>query len=277
MQWRDPNPLGIAYFGYSTGWGSAGEFRFPCQPRYSLLMPSYYGFDIYKVPVNGSMISASLRTACEAQGMQPVCHKANEEAKPENWFSYCQTIPVGTEVSSEEKHHEVLAYHLCGSVLPKACEPLHDTFVARRGWRTNDGACGARPFAWCSNGNNFYNKHALCARVSEEGSAAFQEELTYHCTGDKPSYVTMATSGTITSGDNGRRNYSSDSLCSWTIEAPSGMGVSLTFLTFDLADDGECLSDYAAVYDGSSQSSALLGRFCESNPGVVNSTGNLMH
>ncbi|XP_078665528.1 uncharacterized protein LOC144907954 [Branchiostoma floridae x Branchiostoma belcheri] len=277
MQWRDPNPLGIAYFGYSTGWGSAGEFRFPCQPRYSLLMPSYYGFDIYKVPVNGSMISASLRTACEAQGMQTLCHKANEEAKPENWFSYCQTIPVGTEVSSEEKHHEVLAYHLCGSVIPKACEPLHDTFVARRGWRTNDGACGARPFAWCSNGNNFYNKHALCARVSEEGSAAFQEELTYHCTGDKPSYVTMATSGTITSGDNERRNYSSDSLCSWTIEAPSGMGVSLTFLTFDLADDGECLSDYVAVYDGSSQSSAVLGRFCESNPGVVNSTGNLMH
>eukprot|EP00058_Branchiostoma_floridae_P012056 XP_002597544.1 hypothetical protein BRAFLDRAFT_280452 [Branchiostoma floridae] len=87
----------------------------------------------------------------------------------------------------------------------------------------------------------------------------------------------MATNGTITSGDHGWRNYSSDSLCSWTIEAPSGMAVSLTFLTFDLADDGDCLSDYVAVYDGSSQSSVLLGRFCEGNPGVVNSTGNLMH
>ncbi|KAI8489552.1 hypothetical protein Bbelb_327190 [Branchiostoma belcheri] len=31
MQWQDPNPLGIGYFGYSTGNGSAGEFRFPCQ------------------------------------------------------------------------------------------------------------------------------------------------------------------------------------------------------------------------------------------------------
>ncbi|XP_035672782.1 uncharacterized protein LOC118413477 isoform X2 [Branchiostoma floridae] len=103
------------------------------------------------------------------------------------------------------------------------------------------------------------------------------EEPTYHCNGDKPSYVTMATKGTITSGDHGWGNYSSDSLCSWTIEAPSGMAVSLTFLTFDLADDGDCLSDYVAVYDGSSQSSELLGRFCEGNPGVVNSTGNLMH
>ncbi|XP_078670984.1 uncharacterized protein LOC144911074 isoform X2 [Branchiostoma floridae x Branchiostoma belcheri] len=113
--------------------------------------------------------------------------------------------------------------------------------------------------------------------VSSKCSAASQEELTYHCNSDKPSYVTMATSGTITSGDDGWGNYSSDSLCSWTIEAPSGKNVSLTFLTFDLADDGDCLSDYVAVYDGSSQSSALLGRFCESNPGVVNSTGNLMH
>ncbi|XP_019641848.1 PREDICTED: uncharacterized protein PB18E9.04c-like [Branchiostoma belcheri] len=114
-------------------------------------------------------------------------------------------------------------------------------------------------------------------RVSGASSAAYPEELTYHCNGDKPSYVTMATSGTITSGDDGRGNYSSDSLCSWTIEAPSGMGVSLTFLTFDLADDGDCPSDYVAVYDGSSQSSALLGSFCESNPGVVNSSWSLMH
>ncbi|XP_078585297.1 uncharacterized protein LOC144867284 isoform X2 [Branchiostoma floridae x Branchiostoma japonicum] len=103
------------------------------------------------------------------------------------------------------------------------------------------------------------------------------EEPTYHCNGDKPSYVTMATKGTITSGDHGWGNYHSDSLCSWTIEAPSGIAVSLTFLKFDLADDGDCLSDYVAVYDGSSQSSVLLGRFCEGNPGVVNSTGNLMH
>ncbi|XP_078670967.1 uncharacterized protein LOC144911067 isoform X2 [Branchiostoma floridae x Branchiostoma belcheri] len=277
MQWQDPNPLGVWYFGYSTGWGSAGEFRFPCQPKYSLLMPSYYGFDIYKVPVTGSMLSANLRTACEAQGMQTVCRRATEEAGPEYWFSYCQTIPVGTEISATEGNHPVLAYHLCGSKLPKACAPLHDTFVAVPGWFANDGACGVRTSAWCANGNDFNNKDALCARVSEESSAAYQEEPTYHCNGDKPSYVTMATSGTITSGDDWWGNYSSDSLCSWTIEAPSGMGVSLTFLTFDLADDGDCLSDYVAVYDGSSQSSALLGRFCESNPGVVNSTGNLMH
>ncbi|XP_019624441.1 PREDICTED: tolloid-like protein 1 [Branchiostoma belcheri] len=240
-------------------------------------MPSYYGFDIYKVPVTGSMLSANLRTACEAQGMQTVCRRATEEAGPEYWFSYCQTIPVGTEISATEGNHPVLAYHLCGSKLPKPCAPLHDTFVAVPGWFANDGACGVRTSAWCANGNDFNNKDALCARVSEESSAAYQEEPTYHCNGDKPSYVTMATSGTITSGDDGWGNYSSDSLCSWTIEAPSGMGVSLTFLTFDLADDGDCLSDYVAVYDGSSQSSALLGRFCESNPGVVNSTGNLMH
>ncbi|CAH1259009.1 PKDREJ [Branchiostoma lanceolatum] len=277
MQWRDPAPLGVGYFGYSTGYGSTGEFRFPCRQGKSLLMPSFYGFDIYKVPVSGFMTSANLRTACEAQGMQTVCWRANEEAYPDEWHSYCQTIPVGNGISSLERPQEVLAQHICGSVVPKDCAPLHNTFVARRGWRPDDGACGVIASRWCQAGHTQSNLDALCARVSEASSAVSLEEPTYHCNGDKPSYVTMATNGTITSGDHGWGNYSSDNLCSWTIEAPSGMAVSLTFLTFDLADDGDCLSDYVAVYDGSNQSSVLLGRFCESNPGVVNSTGTLMH
>ena len=28
MEWTDPNPLAVNYIGYSTGWGSTGEFRF---------------------------------------------------------------------------------------------------------------------------------------------------------------------------------------------------------------------------------------------------------
>ena len=28
MEWTDPDPLDIQYLGYSTGWGSSGEFRF---------------------------------------------------------------------------------------------------------------------------------------------------------------------------------------------------------------------------------------------------------
>ncbi|KAJ8049150.1 C3 and PZP-like alpha-2-macroglobulin domain-containing protein 8 [Holothuria leucospilota] len=28
LQWTDPNPLTVNYMGYSTGWGSTGEFRF---------------------------------------------------------------------------------------------------------------------------------------------------------------------------------------------------------------------------------------------------------
>ncbi|XP_078660571.1 uncharacterized protein LOC144905067 isoform X1 [Branchiostoma floridae x Branchiostoma belcheri] len=31
LQWQDPNPLPFQYLGYSTGYGSTGQFRFPCQ------------------------------------------------------------------------------------------------------------------------------------------------------------------------------------------------------------------------------------------------------
>ncbi|XP_066285823.1 uncharacterized protein [Branchiostoma lanceolatum] len=31
MQWQDPDPLPVLYFGYSTGFGSTGQFSFQCQ------------------------------------------------------------------------------------------------------------------------------------------------------------------------------------------------------------------------------------------------------
>eukprot|EP00058_Branchiostoma_floridae_P012052 XP_002597540.1 hypothetical protein BRAFLDRAFT_78909 [Branchiostoma floridae] len=129
------------------------------------LMPSFYGFDIYKVPVSGSMLSANLRTACESQGMQTVCYQANEESNAGYWLSYCQTIPVGTGVSSAQKSQQILAHHLCGTLDPKPCEQLYDTFVAIRGWRTNDGACGVSSSSWCLEGNSLSNKYALCAKA----------------------------------------------------------------------------------------------------------------
>ncbi|XP_078674665.1 uncharacterized protein LOC144912807 [Branchiostoma floridae x Branchiostoma belcheri] len=49
MQWQDPNPLGIGYFGYSTGWGYTGEFEFLCARDKNIMEYQKLGNTEYKV------------------------------------------------------------------------------------------------------------------------------------------------------------------------------------------------------------------------------------
>ncbi|KAI8499818.1 hypothetical protein Bbelb_221350 [Branchiostoma belcheri] len=54
MQWQDPEPLPIQYFGYSTYWGSAGQFRFPCKrhPFWSASSESDSKHAAYRADIN---------------------------------------------------------------------------------------------------------------------------------------------------------------------------------------------------------------------------------
>ncbi|KAI8514743.1 hypothetical protein Bbelb_073340 [Branchiostoma belcheri] len=54
MQWQDPDPLPIQYFGYSTGYGSAGQFRFPCErhPFWSASSESDSKHAAYRADIN---------------------------------------------------------------------------------------------------------------------------------------------------------------------------------------------------------------------------------
>ncbi|BHF73901.1 Bone morphoproteintic protein 1 [Sparganum proliferum] len=65
--------------------------------------------------------------------------------------------------------------------------------------------------------------------------------------------------------------------CVWKIEAPAKSYIVLTFDNIELEWEWRCANDYVEIFDGPSESSPLLGKFCGSDiPAPINSTNNTM-
>lgn len=60
----------------------------------------------------------------------------------------------------------------------------------------------------------------------------------------------------------GDLNYDSDTTCEWTIEAKANMNVHLTFLTFELEEEKDCMYDYVKVWSSLDTSGPFFGKFC---------------
>ncbi|MGH0159306.1 UNVERIFIED_CONTAM: hypothetical protein FKN15_040677, partial [Acipenser sinensis] len=69
--------------------------------------------------------------------------------------------------------------------------------------------------------------------------------------------------------------YPHDKTCAWVITQPAGQVVTLNFLSFDIESHGSCAFDYVEVRDGSSETDALIGKYCGSElPAPITSTSN---
>ncbi|XP_075185922.1 embryonic protein UVS.2-like [Anomaloglossus baeobatrachus] len=99
-------------------------------------------------------------------------------------------------------------------------------------------------------------------------------------TGFKASYATVSCGGTFyTPGRNITSprypsNYYSNLKCNYTIKAPVGQRITLTFNDFKLEDSYMCIYDYVIVWDGSIQ----YGQFCgvRSIPVITSTTNTLV-
>lgn len=113
--------------------------------------------------------------------------------------------------------------------------------------------------------------------TSQGFTANYTSTGSSYCTG----VTTLNTSdyGTITDGS-GTNNYCNNSNCSWLIQPPQATSVTLNFSAFDLeqaSSDGNSIYDAVEIYDGSSASATLLGRFSGNNiPSSVTSSGGSM-
>lgn len=88
-----------------------------------------------------------------------------------------------------------------------------------------------------------------------------------------------ATSNAMTFSDGSlpSANYANNMNCQWTITAQPGRQIELTFQAFNLETANSCQYDYLEVYDGSSSSAALIGRYCGASvPAPITSTGNTL-
>ena len=86
--------------------------------------------------------------------------------------------------------------------------------------------------------------------------------------------------GTITDGS-GANTYCNNSNCTWLIQPPQATSVTLNFTAFELepaSTDGNSIFDAVEVYDGTSASATLLGRFTGSTiPPSITSSGGSMY
>ena len=85
---------------------------------------------------------------------------------------------------------------------------------------------------------------------------------------------------TFTDGSGGN-NYCNNQDCKWLIQPPQATSVTLNFTAFELEDaspDGQTIYDAVEVYDGTTTSATLLGRFTGSNlpPSITSSGGSLL-
>ena len=84
--------------------------------------------------------------------------------------------------------------------------------------------------------------------------------------------------GTITDGSGGN-NYCNNQDCKWLIQPPQATSVTLNFTAFDIeaASTDGTIYDAVEIYDGTTTSAPLLGRFTGNNlPPSITSTGGSM-
>ncbi|CAH1785948.1 unnamed protein product, partial [Owenia fusiformis] len=56
--------------------------------------------------------------------------------------------------------------------------------------------------------------------------------------------------------------YQNDEICIWTITVSTGKTIQVSFSVFDLEPDQDCYFDFLQIYDGPSETSPYIGRFC---------------
>ena len=71
-------------------------------------------------------------------------------------------------------------------------------------------------------------------------------------------------------------NYDNNVDSTWVIEADPSDKIMLYFDSFLVQRGTNCGNDYVEVYDGEKKTDKLIGRYCSSNPGRIDSTGNKM-
>nr|XP_023646366.1 cubilin [Paramormyrops kingsleyae] len=63
--------------------------------------------------------------------------------------------------------------------------------------------------------------------------------------------------------------YSNGSQCEWTIQAPVGRVVTVTFVQFSIDDPGDCQNNYLKLYDGTDTSSPPIGPYCGAETNIA--------
>ncbi|XP_045475772.1 tolloid-like protein 1 [Harmonia axyridis] len=121
--------------------------------------------------------------------------------------------------------------------------------------------CGSKlPILTIASGNQLYMAFKSDGSVQKKGFWATHATVCggmLQATKDKKHIYSHAKFG---SG-----NYDNKADCDWTIEAPVGFNVLLSFLTFELEDEKNCEYDHVEIFNGPDSSGQSYGKYCGTN------------
>ncbi|XP_076255661.1 tolloid-like protein 1 tolkin [Rhynchophorus ferrugineus] len=118
--------------------------------------------------------------------------------------------------------------------------------------------CGSKLPPWIvASGNQLYMTFRSDASVQRNGFWASHSTVCggmLQATPDKRHIYSHAKFGST--------DYDQRADCDWTIEAPTGYNVRLSFLTFDVEEEKDCGYDYVEIFSGLDSSGPSYGKFC---------------
>ncbi|KAJ7392163.1 hypothetical protein OS493_013535 [Desmophyllum pertusum] len=153
-------------------------------------------------------------------------------------------------------------------------ETINGGWSSWTSWNTCDKSCG--------NGTQHRIRRCDSPRPRNGGLPCQGNELDERRCNEKKCPASCgsmfeASSGTFASPGYPTKPYPNGMDCEWIIRVPYGQRIDLRFLFFNIEGDRNCNYDFVMVYDGETDSSRRIGKFCGSDiPSINQSSSNVM-
>eukprot|EP00058_Branchiostoma_floridae_P005498 XP_002590986.1 hypothetical protein BRAFLDRAFT_69463 [Branchiostoma floridae] len=137
-------------------------FARPAQSQAGTFLAAYSGYHYFKVQASGPMTSANVKATCEAAGYVTPC-PGDRSCQ----FSSDDCVQTGLTACVNPMHD--VSYVVCGTVTSQ-CPAFDGVYSFMEDWGSGS-ACGVESGSACTNGNNYNNRYAFCARDIDECSS----------------------------------------------------------------------------------------------------------
>ncbi|XP_060048215.1 cubilin [Erinaceus europaeus] len=193
--------------------------------------------------------------------------KAFGNLKSPGWpDNYNSDMDCTTLLTAPQNHTISLFFHSFG--IEDSSECRHDFLEVRNGSNSNSPLLGTYCGTLLPN-PIFSQNHELYLRFKSDGAISSQGyEIIWTSSSSGCGGTLYGDSGSVTSPGY-PDTYPNHTHCEWTILAPAGRPVTVSFYFVSIDDQGDCVQNYLLLYDGPDASSPSSGPYCGADTNIA--------